>query len=376
MPSADAAPFDALFRAFTLGPIDLQNRFVMPAMQRGWCLDGAMLPEAADYYAKRVKGGVGLIIGESAAIDHPSSTCQQQVARINPATVASWKACVEAVKAAGGHMLLQLWHEGALRNHADGLTRSPSGTGFPGHAQGSAGSKAELADIRDAYVRSAVLARDAGADGVEIHAAHGYFLDQFLWARTNLRTDDYGGTTLAERGRYPVEIVRSIRAACGSDFLISFRFSQWKEHDFGAAIANDPDDLAAFLILLRSAGVDVLHASTRRFWESAWPEDPRTLAEWAHALSGLPTIAVGSVGLDRDVMESFSGDGEASSRLVETLTDLNRRIEQDAFQLVAAGRSLISDANFVNKVRRGALSEVRTFVKDDIAYLEWEGLPR
>lgn len=128
--------------------------------------------------------------------------------------------------------------------------------------------------------------------------------------------------------------------------------------------------------MLRSAGVDVLHASTRRFWESAWPEDPRTLAEWAHALSGLPTIAVGSVGLDRDVMESFSGDGEASSRLVETLTDLNRRIEQDAFQLVAAGRSLISDANFVNKVRRGALSEVRTFVKDDIAYLEWEGLPR
>lgn len=374
MNSSNGSAFEALFRPFELKGRTLPNRFVMPAMQRGWCDDGAMMQEAADYYRRRAEAGVSLIIGESAAIDHPTASRQPQAARLAVRTAASWARCVQAVQGAGGHMLLQLWHEGALRDDADGMTRSASGIGFPGMQRGKAASLEELEDIKAAYVRSALVAKSVGADGVELHAAHGYFLDQFLWAETNHRPDRYGGD-IERRARFPAEIVEAIRSACGNDFLISFRFSQWKEHDLGASIVSDPRELERLLDAFKQAGVDVFHVSTRRFWEPAWAHDPRTLAEWTHHLTGLPVIAVGSVGLDRDVMASFTSDDEAMSRIEESIKDLNLRIASDRFQLISVGRSLISDPEFVLKIQSGKTDSIRVFRKKDIEYLEWDGLP-
>ena len=94
-----------------------------------------------------------------------------------------------------------------------------------------------------AYVNAAEHAQSLGADGVEVHAAHGYLMDQFLWAQTNQRDDEFGGPTLAHRARYPALIVAAIRKATGSDFTISFRFSQFKEVDYGAVVAPDPEEL-------------------------------------------------------------------------------------------------------------------------------------
>lgn len=370
-----APEFAALFEPIEVKGMTLPNRFVMPAMQRGWCEGGAVLPELADYYRKRVEGGISLVIGESAAVDHPSATMQPLAARLDDRTAASWERCVKAVKSAGGRMLLQLWHEGALRNDADGLTRSASGIAYPGLERGRGASRDELEEIKAAYVRSALIARAIGADGVELHAAHGYFLDQFLWPETNRRTDGYGAEAVEDRARYPAEIVSAIREACGADFVLSFRFSQWKEHAFDASIVSGPNELTRLLEVLKGTGVDLFHASTRRFWDRAWPDDPRTLAEWSHEVSGLPVIAVGSVGLDRDVMESFTSEREAESRLEESLSDLDSRIRQGRIQLISVGRSLISDPDFVAKVRKGDLSSIRTFRKKDIDYLEWEGLP-
>ncbi len=371
MTSTAAIDPSPLFAPLTIGSHTLRNRFVLPGMQRGWCVDGAPDERLSDYYRRRVEGGVGLIISESVAVDHPSSTQTELFARLNRSTADAWNRCIGAVKDAGGTMILQLWHEGAIRKvGGEGPwsahpTLSPSGLAYGGKENGRAATGDELAAIRDAFVRSAAIARDAGADGVEVHGAHGYLLDQFLWPVTNRRDDGYGGDDMRQRARLPAEIISGIREECGPDFLISFRFSQWKEADFTARIAHDPDELGTFTNLLKQAGANILHASTRRFWEPEWPGSPLNLAGWARKLSGLPTITVGSVGLSTDVMSGFLGE-EVTGRIETGVAELVRRFNAGEFDMVAIGRSLISDPDWVLKVRDGRYSSVRIFSRDDL----------
>jgi 2,4-dienoyl-CoA reductase-like NADH-dependent reductase (Old Yellow Enzyme family) len=286
-------------------------------------------------------------------------------------TKSAWGRCVDAVRGAGGQMLIQLWHEGALRIADDDWTLSPSGRAHAARSNGRAATTGELGAIRDAFVVSARHARDIGAAGIEIHACHGYMLDQFLWRETNDRGDGYGGDDIRERARLPAEIARGVRAECGEDFLISFRFSQWKEVNYAARIAADPAELEALVTVMRDAGADIIHASTRRFWEPEWPGDPRGLAGWVRALSGLPTIAVGSVGLDLDVMTQLIEGGEGHSRAAESIAALERRMAAGEFDLVAVGRAAIGDPDWVNKVRDRRYDEIRAFQRADLGQLSW-----
>lgn len=361
-----------LFTPLQVGSVELPNRFIMPAMQRGFCTDGRPRDALAEYYRRRAEGGVALIIGESCAVDHPTATRQPGAAKMNSATRDGWAHCVEQVHAGGGRMLIQLWHEGALRKADDGATISPSGLVRPGQENGRAATTAEVQQLREAYVAAALNAKGIGAEGVEVHAAHGYLLDQFLWPATNLRDDGYGGEGMAERVRLPAEIVADIRAACGPDFLISIRFSQWKEVDYSAKIARTPAELELFVRTLEHAGVDVFHASARRFWEPEWPGDPRGLAGWVKSFTTKPVIAVGSVGLDSDIMTTFIEQTDPKLRVVEAIDELERRIEAAEFDLVAVGRALIGDADFVHKVMHLRHDEIRPFSRADLGALEWD----
>jgi len=269
-------------------------------------------------------------------------------------------------------MFFQLWHEGGLRQNSDGLTLSASGYGRPGELNGRAATIAELHEIRDAYVRSAVLAKSVGASGIEVHAAHGFFLDQMLWKSTNPRHDEYGGGDINNRARLHAEIISAIRAACGQDFIISLRFSQWKESDYNARIAETPDELRTFLRVVSDAGVDLLHASTRRFWVPEWSGSELGLAGWTKQLSGLPTIAVGSIGLDKDVMESLLTDVEVKSSVGASLHELARRFGAGEFDLASVGRSLIADPDWIKKVSNCELKKIRIFRKSDIASFKWD----
>ena len=376
MATLDLAP---LFTPFSINGLRLPNRFVMPGMQRQWCDDGVPQPRLAEYYRQRVEGGVGLIITESCAVDHPSSTQTPMFCRINHATMPAWERCFHAVNRAGGRMFLQLWHEGAVRKeggdgpHSRFPTLSPSGLVRAGKPNGRAATLEDLDSIRDAFVRGALAAREIGAAGIEVHACHGYLLDQFLWPETNRRTDGYGGDDIRDRVRFPAEIVAAIRHALGPEFPISFRFSQWKEVDYHARIVPAPEDLRTMLGILRTAGVDVFHASARYFWIPEWPDSDWGLAGWAKSMTDAPVIAVGSVGLDTDVMDNFFGK-EAKSTGEAGLRELMRRFDNREFDLISVGRGLIGDAEWVNKVRDGRLSEVRMFTKKDvIGDLEVEG---
>jgi 2,4-dienoyl-CoA reductase-like NADH-dependent reductase (Old Yellow Enzyme family) len=371
----DPAP---LFLPLRLNSITLRNRFVMPGMQRGFCSEGRPLPKLAEYYRRRAEGGIALVISESCAVAHPSATQQPTSAWLREDTAHAWARCVEAVKAAGSEMLMQLWHEGALRKEGgDGPlsavpTLSPSGLVYGGRRNGRAAGPEDLDSLREAWVTSAKLAREIGAAGIELHACHGYMLDQFLWAETNRRDDGYGGEDIRHRTRFVAEIVAAIRAACGPDFVVSVRFSQWKEADYDAKIVRTPEELELFLRDLRAAGADVFHASTRRFWVPEWPGSELSLAGWSKSLTDRPVITVGSVGLDVDVMDSLLLGTDPQTRVEESIRELLERFARREFDLVSVGRGVIGDPDWVNKVRERRFDEIRPFTKSDLGNLEWD----
>jgi 2,4-dienoyl-CoA reductase-like NADH-dependent reductase (Old Yellow Enzyme family) len=368
MPRVDPSP---LFTPFTVKGLTFKNRFIMPAMQRKWCANGEPLPVLVDYYRERAAGGVSLIITESCAIDHPSSTQETTYARLSDTTFDAWRRCIDVVRDAGAPMFVQLWHEGAIRQEdGDGPysyapTLSPSGLIAPGRQRGRAATVAELEEIKAGFVRSALLAKAAGAVGVEVHSCHGYLLDQFLWSKTNLREDGYGGPELAARIRFPAEIVAAVRNAVGPEFVIGLRFSQWKQADYDAKIVANPDELRFFLDTMRKAGADLFHASTRRFFTPEWPESDLGLAGWTKSLTDRPVIACGSVGVDTDVMDNFLVR-EAKQTGAAGVAELVRRFDNKEFDIISVGRAVIGDPQWVNKVQDGRYADIRGFTRADI----------
>lgn len=367
-PGPDIAP---LLQPLEIGRLRLRNRFVLPGMQRAWTVDGAPTERMREYYRQRALGGTALVITEACAVDHPSATSNSLFGWLTARTAGAWASCVDAVHSAGGAMFLQLWHQGAVdTGGADEgfVALSPSGLAHPDKPFGRAASAAELAAIRQAFVRSAVYAQETGADGVEIHACHGYLLDQFLWPAINRRTDRYGGAAMSGRAAFPAEVIAAVREATGPDFTISVRISQWKELDYEAKIAATPGELGELVSILRSAGADLFHVSTRRFWTPEWEGSDLGLAGWVKSFAGAPVIAVGSVGLDVDVMATLEGE-EARPTGNSRIEDLVRRFRRGDFDLVSVGRSQIGDPDWVAKVSDDRIGEIRPFRRADIAFL-------
>ncbi|MHB8528602.1 MAG: oxidoreductase [Caulobacteraceae bacterium] len=361
-----------LFTPFAIGDLTLPNRFIMPAMQRELSPDGVPSAEMADYYRRRVEGGISLVIGEATAVDHPTATQYFKYARFGGPSLPAWGRVLDAVKGAGGRLFIQLWHQGAMRQegigpHPDVRTVSPSGRVQANDPIGREMTLDDMREIRDAFVAGARTAQEMGFDGVEIHCAHGYMLDQFLWHETNQRRDEYGGDHLG-RTRYPCEVIAAVRSEVGPRFPISARISQWKSRNFEARIAENPDELRDILAAFRAAGVDLFHASTRRHWLPAFAGSDLTFAGWVRTLGDAPVITVGSVGLDNDIMSSLGGES-ARSTGASGLGELVRRFKLGEFDLVAVGRAILADPDWVRKVRDGRYDELRPFTKEELSFL-------
>lgn len=228
-------------------------------------------------------------------------------------------------------------------------------------------TQADIDDVVHAFAQAAQDAKAIGMDGVEIHGAHGYLIDQFFWEGSNQRTDSYGGS-MANRGRFAVEIIQAVRAAVGPDFPIVFRYSQWKQQDYSARLAQTPDELQAFLQPLIDAGVDIFHCSTRRFWEPEFAGSELNLAGWTRQLTGKPTITVGSVGLDGSEFTSFLA-GTADVAQPSNLDGLLTRLAAQEFDLVAVGRALLQDPEWATKVRDGREDDIQAFSRSALGSL-------
>ncbi len=358
---------DILFQPLRIKSLTLPNRIVMAPMTRAFSPDGVPGENVAAYYRRRAESEVGLILSEGTVINRPASRNDPGIPFFHSdAALAGWKRVIDAVHVAGGRMGPQIWHTGSVVSFQtewvpESPVESPSGLLAPDQPRGVAMSEKDIADTVAAFGQAAADAKRLGFDTVEIHGAHGYLIDQFFWAGTNQRTDGYGGATIKERSRFAVEVVQSVRAAVGPDFPVILRLSQWKQQDYAARLAQTPAEMEEWLMPLVDAGADILHCSQRRFWEAEFPEtdgeNGLNFAGWAKKLTGAATISVGSVGLSGDFMGSFAGESSAPA----SLDTLVHRMERGEFDLIAVGRALLSDPQWVTKVRAGDTLNLRDF---------------
>ena len=364
------ASTDVLFEPFTLNGMKIPNRIVMAPMTRSFSPGNVPGENVAAYYRRRAEGGVGLILTEGVSPNDTTATGTPNVPNMYADEAkAAWAKVAAGVHEAGGLIGMQLWHEGPMRRpdktaHPDVESWSPSGFNVPGKPRWSPMSEDEIELAITEFVNAAVAAKEAGFDCVEFHGAHSYLLDSFFWDKTNLRDDKWGGDWEG-RTRMACEIIARTRARVGADFPLIIRISQWKQIDFDAKAAAGPDEFGVWLGFLKDAGVDAFHCSQRRFWESEFEGSSLNCAGWAKRLTGLPSISVGSVGLSGEFTKAYSGESAEPASL-DRLTDMMAREE---FDLIAVGRALLQDPDWVEKIRKGRHDALMTFTKDALAKL-------
>lgn len=359
---------DVLFTPLTIRNLTLPNRIVMSPMTRYFSPGGVPGEDVAAYYRRRAEGGAGLIVTEGVGVDHPSAVDDPAIPHMHGRdALAGWRHVVSEVHAAGGRIFPQLWHQGPLRDPSrslrpDLIGARPSGHwGKPGHtsygddyvdAMRAPTAPMTAAEIKAAITAFASAARNAmevGFDGIALHAGHGYLIDSFLWADTNLRTDAYGGDA-ARRAAFAAEIVTAVRVEIGNA-PIMFRFSQHKQQDYDARIGHTPEELGALLKPLAQSGVDLFDASGRHFDRPPFDGSPLSLAGWARRLTGKPAVAIGGIGLGNGLGETLSGSSETTPH--DNLGAVRDAITRGEFDLAGVGRAILNDPQWPHRVRAG-----------------------
>jgi 2,4-dienoyl-CoA reductase-like NADH-dependent reductase (Old Yellow Enzyme family) len=348
---------DALFQPFACRSLHLNNRIVLAPAARWACPDGDPAP-LAEYYRERIEGGVSLVMTEGASINRPASYNDPRNARFFGPALRSWKGVVDTVHSAGGAIIPQLWHCGSVEKKASDWKppadpESPSGLVAANKPRGHALTHKDLENLLSAYVEGATAAAALEMDGIEVHAAHGYLLDQFFWEQTNIRSDRWGGKTLVERSSFPLEVVGAVRNVAG-DLPVVLRISNWKSADMNARMFETPDELAAWLVPFAKEGVDIFSVSDMRYDHPLFDGSPLGFAGWVRKVTDKPVIAAGGIGMSGDLMSTFGGE----TGRPQPVDDVARRIEQGEFDLAIVGRALVADPRWPAKIRAGRMNEL------------------
>ncbi|NUP10572.1 MAG: NADH:flavin oxidoreductase [Polyangiaceae bacterium] len=304
------APIHAALETVSIGPSTLRNRLVVAPMSRVSAPVGLATAAMKRYYEAFAIGGFGLIVTEGIYPDLAySQGYEDQPGLATEEQAAAWRPVVDAVHAAGGAIFAQLMHAGALSqgNRHKTKTLGPSAVQPRGEKMSEYGGSGpfsrpvamtdgDIDDVLEGFAGAAVRARNAGFDGVEIHGANGYLIDQFLTTYTNQRTDQYGGP-VANRVRFAASVVSAVRRAVGAEFPIGIRLSQTKVNDFEYRWPGGAEDGKAIFAAVRDAGVAFIHiASEGRNWlDTAQLAEGVTITGLARAVAGVPVIANGGM---------------------------------------------------------------------------------
>lgn len=337
--------FSALFKSMQLGRVAVSNRIVMAPMFTNFAHPGGEVSEGqVAYYRARARGGVGMVIVEASCVSpRLSNQGPGQLHISHPRFIPGLRRLNEAIKAEGCCSLIQMVHPGRQTSsrYCGGQPVAPSATTCPlMKEEARALEKEEVLAIRDDFIQAAHYASRAGFDGVEIHAAHGYLINQFLSPRTNRRQDEYGGS-LENRQRFLIEIVDRIKNEV-PDLIMSVRLNidDFVEDGFGI-----PESLMVCQAL-EKAGADIIHCSSGTYESGLKSVEPGTyeegwrvyLAEAVKQVVGIPVITGG---------------------MIRQPEYANHIVAAGRADFVFLGRPLLADPEWANKAKRGRVSCIR-----------------
>jgi 2,4-dienoyl-CoA reductase-like NADH-dependent reductase (Old Yellow Enzyme family)/thioredoxin reductase len=336
--------FEALFSPFRIGNVELKNRIVMPPMATNFAgEDGSVNDRHIAYYVKRAKGGVGYITFEHTGVLKQGRAFPNMALIDSDQHIPSFKKLVEAVHQEDGKIMIQINHAG--RQTSASITGSPivapSAIPCPVRKEmPQALSFEEIQMIVEAFGEAARRVKETGADGVEIHMAHGYLINQFLSPFSNKREDEYGGDA-DRRMRMAIEVLRTVRNQVGPDFTVLCRLSA-DEYIEGGLKINGSKEIAK---ALERSGADALHISACVAASGYLNHPPYyaeegifvPLAQGIKSVVGIPVITVGRI---------------------RTPELANQILEENKADLISMGRALIADPNLPVKALQGKTEEI------------------
>ena len=298
-----------LFDNFSIGQLNLKNRVAVAPMTRVSTLgDGIPTALMQEYYARYATGDFGLIITEGVYTDRTySQGYPNQPGMTNDEQQQGWQKIADAVHQADGKTLMQLMHAGATSQHLSN-TRAPSAIQPMRHMLAGYSKKqgrypvpqamnlAEIDEVIEGFVSAAKRAEQANFDGVEIHGANGYLLDQFLTDYTNTREDKYGGS-VEDRCQLNIEIIKEIKRNVSSHFVVGIRLSQAKVNDFHYTWPGGIEDGKIIFKAMQDAGADYIHFASegKGFRYGCLTRSGESLPQLAREITGLPVIANGAL---------------------------------------------------------------------------------
>lgn len=312
-----------LDKPITIGKLTCQNRLVMPPMQTNKTNAGHVTDELVAYYRERAVGSrLGIIITEHSCIARNARAAEEQLSIATDDMIPEHKRLTDAIHEGGCMAFVQLNHAGS-----NGIDKSVSASSVNIPIKKLFKKPRELSireilSIEEVFAAAAVRAVKAGYDGVEIHCAHGYLLNQFYSPMTNKRTDEYGGS-LENRLRITVETVNAVRQAVGGDVPIAVRLGG---ADYLPGGSKEEDAVQA-AILLEKAGVDLLDISGGMcFFMRPGHMEPgffSSMTEKIRAEASVPVLLTGGI---------------------KKVEDAERLLEEGKADLIGVGRALLKDA--------------------------------
>ena len=385
-----ADSFPNLLAPGRIGGMELRNRVVLPAMDQNNCTDeGLVTDETVAHYEARARGGVGLLIVETSAVSYPyGATARHQPALSHDGVVPDLRRLADAVHAHGAKIVVQVCHHGKTSSvdvsegrpalipslppppsdprgmmadtTMDELLRMATLTGgqMATYAEATAG---QLEDIVRDFADAAARVQQAGFDGIEVHAAHGYLLSTFLSPAWNRRDDAYGGS-LEGRTRLLVEVVAAVRDRCGTDFAVIVRLDG---HEYGVENGITIDDAAGHARAAATAGADAIHVSATSssgtgigFTDAPLPWQPNQYEGLARAVKAAVDVPVLAVGRIRP-------------------PDAERILGEGGADFVSMGRQLLADPDLVRRLDVGRPDLVRPCINCFVCVAQnfWSGRP-
>lgn len=338
----------ALFSPLKIGNIILKNRITLAPMFL--CFgkqDGTVSEKMIEFYARRAKAGVSLLVVEASAVDAKGTGSSRMIRVDNDACIPGLRKLAKAIKDGGGYAVLQIFHGG--RYARTPVAPSPVETFLTPEMKiiPDELTKNEIKDLIKKFGEAAGRVKKAGFDGVELHGATGYLLVQFISPRTNKREDEYGGS-LENRMRFPLEVVACVREHVGRDFLMGYRFmpDEWLPDSFTL------NEGKIFARKLERAGVDYLSCNTGTYESWAMPDimkltsKPGYQVDITHEIKmevNIPVFANGRI-TTPELAEEIIAQGKADA--------------------VALARPLFADPEFVQKTKEGRTDRIIKCMND------------